>query len=163
MLTHQTVQNFALAHRIELDFADGMTVITGETGAGKSILLNALGLALGDRADTGGIAAGAERAEVCATFDLQQDADAIAWLSERDILTEDECILRRTVTKDGRSKGFINGTPVTVKEMKALGDMLIDIHSQHEHQSLLKRDTHRRLLDDYAGSTELAAEVNDVA
>lgn len=163
MLTHLTVRNFALARHIELDFNRGMTVITGETGAGKSILLDALGLALGDRADTGAIAAGADRAEVCATFDLARIEDARAWLAQRELDTDGECILRRTVSADGRSKGYINGTQVTVREMKALGDMLIDIHSQHEHQSLLKRDTHRRLLDAFADATSLAAEVSELA
>lgn len=163
MLTHLIVQNFALADHIELAFDGGMSVITGETGAGKSILLNALGLALGDRADTGAIAAGTDRAEISATFDISRISDARSWLADRELDADDECILRRTVSRDGRSRGYINGTQVTVKDLKALGDMLIDIHSQHEHQSLLKRDTHRRLLDEYADTRALASEVESIA
>ena len=163
MLTHLIVQNFALADHIELAFDQGMSVITGETGAGKSILLNALGLALGDRADTGAIASGADRAEISATFDISRISDARDWLADRELDAEDECILRRTVSRDGRSRGYINGAQVTVKDLKALGDMLIDIHSQHEHQSLLKRDTHRRLLDEYADTRALAGEVESIA
>lgn len=163
MLTHMTVQNFALAHRIELDFDTGMTVITGETGAGKSIMLDALGLALGDRADTGAIAAGADKAEVCATFDVTAIGQAQQWLAEREFGEETECILRRVVSRDGRSRGFINGSQVTAKELRDLGDMLIDIHSQHEHQSLMKRETHRRLLDEFGHLGDAASRVAALA
>ena len=162
MLIYLKVQNFALVNQLELEFDSGMSVISGETGAGKSIILDALGLCLGDRADVGFIGSRTDKAEIHATFELgthsigskkaksSQNDQAIAWLKERDLLTDDaECILRRVISKDGRSRGFINGAPSTIGDMKALGEMLIDIHSQHEHQSLLKKDTHRRLLDDF--------------
>lgn len=152
MLTQLVVENVALVDRLELDFSVGMSVITGETGAGKSIMLDALGLALGDRAETALIAGTAEKAEVHARFDVSGNDEALAWLVERDLLGDDtDCLLRRTVTRDGRSRGFINGSPATVADMKAFGNMLIDVHSQHEHQSLLKRETQRRLLDEFGG------------
>ncbi len=161
MLTHLLVQNVALVDQLELQFGPGMTVVTGETGAGKSILLNALGLALGDRAESGLIAAAADRAEVHATFDVDGNPRATQWLLQREFAsTGEECILRRIVGKDGRSRGFINGFPATVADMKALGDILIDIHSQHEHHSLLQRDTHRRLLDEFGDNVELATVVS---
>lgn len=160
MLTQLVVENIALVDRLELEFAGGMSVITGETGAGKSIMLDALGLALGDRAESGLIAGTAAKAEVHARFDLTGNPAALAWLSERELAGDDtECILRRVVTRDGRSRGFINGAPATVADMRTFGDLLIDIHSQHEHQSLLKRDTHRRLLDEFGGLTPVAGEV----
>ena len=172
MLIYLKVQNFALVDQLELEFDSGMSVISGETGAGKSIILDALGLCLGDRADVGFIGAGADKAEIHATFELsprpakgkrkkaRENARAISWLQERDLLHDDaECILRRVISKDGRSRGFINGAPSTVSDMKVLGEMLIDIHSQHEHQSLLKKDTHRRLLDEYGNLSNAALEV----
>lgn len=152
MLTQLVVENIALVDRLELEFAGGMSVVTGETGAGKSIMLDALGLALGDRAESGLITDGEDKAEIHARFDLSGNPQALAWLEEREIDAGDgDCLLRRIVSRDGRSRGFINGTPATVADLKLLGDMLIDIHSQHEHQSLLKRETHRRLLDEFGG------------
>lgn len=163
MLTHLTVQDVALVARLDLTFDDGMTVVTGETGAGKSIMLDALGLALGDRADVGLIAGDAGKAEVHASFDITDNEAAIAWLAERELDTEDRaCLLRRVVARDGRSRGFINGTPATIGDMKVLGEMLLDIHSQHEHQSLLKKDTHRRLLDEFGDLVTLAEEVRSL-
>jgi DNA repair protein RecN (Recombination protein N) len=134
-------------------------VITGETGAGKSIMLDALGLTLGDRADSGVVRPGADKADILATFDLVDIPEASTWLAERDLETDGPCILRRVITAEGRSRGYINGTPCPLGDLKALGELLIDIHSQHEHQSLLKTDTHRRLLDEYAGATDLARQV----
>ena len=176
MLIYLKVQNFALVNQLELEFDSGMSVISGETGAGKSIILDALGLCLGDRADVGFIGSRTDKAEIHATFELgthsigskkaksSQNDQAIAWLKERDLLTDDaECILRRVISKDGRSRGFINGAPSTIGDMKALGEMLIDIHSQHEHQSLLKKDTHRRLLDDFGNLSDKAQDVSELA
>src|SRR5690606_29401512 len=137
----------------------GMSVISGETGAGKSIMLGALGLALGDRADSSAVRIGADKADILASFDLDDIPDARAWLAERDLDSDGPCILRRVITAEGRSRGYINGTPCPQSDLKALGELLIDIHSQHEHQSLLKTDTHRRLLDEYSGSQELARQV----
>lgn len=162
MLTHLSIQNFTLVESLDLEICPGMTAITGETGAGKSIMLGALGQALGDRADGERVRTGAERADIHATFDLKKIAKARHWLREHDLGQDDngrECILRRVVTKEGRSRGYINGKPATLTQLRTLGEMLIDIHSQHEHQSLLKKDTHRRLLDESAGLQELAQTV----
>lgn len=159
MLTHIKISNFAIVEALDLDIAGKLTVITGETGAGKSIMIDALGLALGNRADSGSIRHGAERAEILATFDIQKIPAARAWLQERDLLAEHECILRRIITSDGRSRAYINGTPSPVQALKELGEMLVSIHGQHEHQSLLKKDTHRELLDEFAGLQPLARSV----
>lgn len=160
MLVHLAVNNYAIVDHLELELSNGMTVITGETGAGKSIMLDALALTLGDRADSGAVRPGTDKADILATFDISQIPEAQAWLNQRDLnSTDQQVILRRVITAEGRSRGYINGSPCPQQDLKALGEMLIDIHSQHEHQSLLKPDTHRRLLDDYTGSTELARQV----
>ena len=163
MLVHLHVENYAIADCIDVEFKRGMSVITGETGAGKSILLDALGLALGDRADASAVRHGSERADIHATFDLS-GADAIdgagrpalkaarQWLAERDLLAGDECLLRRVITAEGRSRGYINGHPVPQQDLKAIGEFLLELHSQHAHQSLLKRHHQRELLDAFAGS-----------
>jgi len=134
-----------------------MSVISGETGAGKSIMLGGLGLTLGDRADKGIVRTGAKKADICAEFDITNIPAAQKWLSENDLQEESDsgsCLLRRVVNADGRSKGYINGSPVTMASLKSLGEMLLDIHSQHEHQSLLHRATHQRLLDDFCVSAK---------
>jgi DNA repair protein RecN (Recombination protein N) len=162
MLTHLSIQNFTLVDRLDLDMRAGMTVITGETGAGKSILLGALGQTLGDKADGERVRSGAARADITATFDTATIADAQEWLISNDLQQPEspqECLLRRVVNSDGKSKSYINGQPVTLQQLRMLGEMLIDIHSQHEHQSLLLKDTHRRLLDEFAGQTEPAKQV----
>ncbi|KJH84079.1 MULTISPECIES: DNA repair protein RecN [Pseudomonas] len=159
MLVHLSVHNYAIVEHLDLELDRGMSVITGETGAGKSIMLDALGLTLGDRADSGVVRPGADKADILATFDLVDIPEASTWLAERDLDTDGLCILRRVITAEGRSRGYINGTPCPLGDLKALGELLIDIHSQHEHQSLLKTDTHRRLLDEYAGATDLARQV----
>jgi DNA repair protein RecN (Recombination protein N) len=159
MLTRLDVRDFAIVGALELELGAGMTVLTGETGAGKSILIEALGLALGDRADTGAVRAGAERAEVTATFDIRQVPAARGWLEEQGIADGDECLLRRLVVRDGRSRAFVNGTPVPVQALQTLGERLLDIHGQHAHQSLLHRAAQRDLLDAYGGQQALAAEV----
>ncbi|MFT7243630.1 MAG: DNA repair protein RecN (Recombination protein N) [Candidatus Azotimanducaceae bacterium] len=163
MLSHLTINNFALVDQLELDLAAGMTVVSGETGAGKSIMLDALALTLGNRADAHSVGLHGDKTEIFASFDISQNSDAKAWLKQHDLETEDaECILRRVITKEGRSRAFINGAPCTLGDLKTLGDTLADIHSQHEHQSLLKRDTHRKLLDEFAGARELSAKVKDL-
>lgn len=160
MLLHLAVNNYAIVDHLELELDRGMTVITGETGAGKSIMLDALALTLGDRADSGAVRPGADKADILATFDISDIPEAQQWLEQRDLASDEhQVILRRVVTAEGRSRGYINGSPCPQQDLKALGAMLIDIHSQHEHQSLLKTDTHRRLLDDYAGASELARQV----
>lgn len=160
MLVHLSVHNYAIVEHLDLELERGMSVITGETGAGKSIMLDALGLTLGDRADSGVVRPGADKADILATFDVSEIPDAKAWLAERDLETDAHCILRRVITSEGRSRGYINGAPSPLGDLKALGELLIDIHGQHEHQSLLKPDTHRRLLDEFAGATDLARQVN---
>ncbi|MDQ2076355.1 DNA repair protein RecN [Marinimicrobium sp. ABcell2] len=164
MLTHLSIQNFTLVDHLDLDLKPGMTVITGETGAGKSILLDALGQTLGDRADGQRVRTGAKRADIHASFDLSAITRAKRWLEEQDLEQEEhpeECLLRRVITSEGRSKAYINGRPVTLQQLRSLGEMLIDIHSQHEHQSLLHRETHRRLLDELAGQSALAKDVRE--
>jgi len=159
MLVHLSIRNYAIVDQLDLELRSGMSVITGETGAGKSIMLDALGLALGDRADSSVVRPGTDKADILASFDVSQIPEAQAWLRERDLEQDGPCILRRVITAEGRSRAYINGTPCPQGDLKALGELLIDIHSQHEHQSLLKTDTHRRLLDAYAGASELARQV----
>lgn len=163
MLVHLSVQNYAIVEHLDLELDRGMSVITGETGAGKSIMLDALGLTLGDRADSGVVRPGADKADILATFDLVDIPEARTWLAERDLGSDGPCILRRVITAEGRSRGYINGTPCPLADLKAIGELLIDIHSQHEHQSLLKTDTHRRLLDEFAGATDLARQIQMAA
>lgn len=158
MLTHLQIYNFTLVEEVELSFSSGLTVLTGETGAGKSVLLEGLGLALGGRAGAEKVRPGAAQAEVCATFDVSGLSHVQRWLTEAE-LGIDECIVRRLVTAEGRSRAFVNGRPVTLTQLRALGERLIDIHSQHEHQSLLKAATHRRLLDAYGQAAALVAQV----
>ncbi|WP_286785337.1 MULTISPECIES: DNA repair protein RecN [Pseudomonas] len=159
MLVHLSVHNYAIVEHLDLELDRGMSVITGETGAGKSIMLDALGLTLGDRADSGAVRPGADKADILASFDLGDIPEARAWLAERDLDNDGPCILRRVITAEGRSRAYINGAPCPQADLKSLGELLIDIHSQHEHQSLLKADTHRRLLDEFVGASELARQV----
>jgi DNA repair protein RecN (Recombination protein N) len=158
MLKHLHIRNFALVESLELDFEAGMSVLSGETGAGKSILLDALGLTLGDRADSAVVRHGEERAEISASFDIRDLSQVRAWLAERELEMDDECILRRTVSADGRSRAYINGQPAPVQSIRELGEQLVDIHGQHAHQSLLKRDIQRQLLDSFAGHGELVSK-----
>ncbi len=160
MLIHIAIRDFALIERLELDFGSGLTVLTGETGAGKSILIDALNLALGDRADSTVVRSGSERAEIRAVFDIAAQPAVKHWLAEHDMEATDECLLRRAITQEGRSRGYINDHPVTLQSLQELGEMLVDIHGQHEHQSLLRTEMPRQMLDDYAGH---AALLNDVA
>ena len=159
MLLSININNYTLVESLEIEFSKGTTAITGETGAGKSLVLDALGMALGDRADSDTIRHGKQRAEITATFDISSTPEAKNWLHSNDLDADDQCILRRLYTTEGRSRGYINGQSCTMQQLQTLGDMLTDIHSQHEHQSLLRRETHRRLLDEYANTTELATEV----
>lgn len=161
MLKQLTLQNFVLVDALDIDFQPGLTTITGESGAGKSILLNALGLLLGERARTEVIRPGAEKADVCAEFDLSKLKPICAQLEADELTGEDpqHCLVRRVVSANGRSRAFINGVPVTSQYLRALGEGLVDIHGQNEHQRLADRHTQRMLLDDYAGTNKLAAQV----
>jgi len=160
MLRQITIRDYAVVASLDMDLDEGMTVITGETGAGKSIMLDALGLCIGDRADARTVRPGAKRADITAVFQIDQLPAVTAWLKTRELdLPTEECILRRVAGADGRSKAFINGAPATLVDCAAVGALLVDIHSQHAHQSLLRRSSQRALLDATAGATELAAEV----
>ncbi|WP_445361155.1 DNA repair protein RecN [Microbulbifer sp. EKSA005] len=158
MLLHLSISQFTLVDQLELEFGPGTSTLTGETGAGKSITLDALGLALGGRGSAELVRTGANRADISATFDIAEHPSAASWLESQELDAGQEVILRRTIGADGRSRAYINGQPVTLLQLRALGEQLIDIHSQHEHQSLLKKETHLRLLDEYAQAQELAAE-----
>ena len=161
MLLSITINNYTLVDTLEIEFLRGTTAITGETGAGKSLILDALSMALGDRADSSTIRQGKDRAQITASFDISDLSEARQWLDIHDFSTDNECILRRIYTTEGRSKGYINGQPCTMQQLQQLGDVLVDLHSQHEHQSLLRRNTHRKLLDEFNGSIELAEQVAD--
>jgi len=160
MLRHLHIRNFAVVEELELGFGEGMTVFTGETGAGKSILIDALGLILGDRADAGIIRGDAERAEIAATFAIGPGLPGLMeLLAAQDISVADgELLIRRVVGRDGRSRGFINGTPAAVQTLREIGECLVDVHGQHEHQSLARNQVQRELLDDFGGhAAELEA------
>lgn len=157
MLTQLSVKNHALVERLEIDFHAGLTAITGETGAGKSILLSALGLTLGDRADFDQVRAGADRAEIHASFDISKLSGAKAFLEDQMLEADGECLLRRVINTSGTSKAWINGQPVTLTILKDLAELLISIHSQHEHQCLLKPDYQRDILDAFGHLEQLVA------
>ena len=156
MLPSLQIRNFAIIDEVEVEFGPGMTVLTGETGAGKSILVDALGLVLGERGGSGLVRADAKRAEFTAEFDLKNLPAARSWLEEQMLDLDDECNLRRVISADGRSRAFINGNNVPLQSMKTLGEMLLDIHGQHFHQSLVRRDVQRDLLDYFGGLVDLA-------
>lgn len=150
MLAHIHIRDFAIVDELELELVSGMTALTGETGAGKSILVDALGLALGDRAGAEAIRHGAERAEVTATFRIGALPELQAWLTSHDLDADDDCQVRRVVGREGRSRAYINGRPVPVQQLREIGELLADIHGQHEHQSLLRREVQRDILDAFA-------------
>jgi len=143
------IRNFAIIDQVEVEFDQGMTVLTGETGAGKSILVDALGLVLGERGGNGLVRSGAKRAEFSAEFSLADLPEARGWLDEQTLDQDDECVLRRVISADGRSRAFINGNTVSLQTLKTLGERLLDIHGQHFHQSLGRRNVQRDLLDHY--------------
>ncbi len=159
MLTSLTIRDFAIVHQIDVDFGPGMTVLTGETGAGKSILVDALGLVLGERGSAQAVRQGAKRAEFSAEFDVSDEPAASAWLEEQAMDEDDACVVRRVITAEGRSRAFINGNPVSMQQLKSFGDLLLDIHGQHFHQSLGKRPIQRDLLDHYGGLIAERAKV----
>ncbi|MGS2721592.1 DNA repair protein RecN [Paraglaciecola aestuariivivens] len=159
MLTHLSIRNFAVVKSLDIDFSQGMTAVTGETGAGKSISVDALGLCLGDRADSGMVRTGADKAEVSVGFNIQQLNSARLWLTEHELLDNHEVIIRRVISAEGRSKAFINGTPVPLQQLKDLGQFLLSIHGQHAHQLILKSENQRQLLDQFAEHPKLLTAV----
>lgn len=159
MLSELQIRDFAIVDRLFLNFQSGMSVFTGETGAGKSIAIDALGIALGDRAESSVVRSSARRAEISASFDITLNPQATQWLIDNELDEDGECILRRTINKEGGSKAYINGRPVPLQRIRELAELLIDIHSQHQHQSLLRPNEQRNLLDQYGQSFELARKV----
>ena len=162
MLRHLSIKNFVIVDQIDLEFLPGFTVLTGETGAGKSILIDALLLALGERGDSSQIRLGCDRAEISVTFDISALPELIDWLHEHDLLGDpDTCMMRRVIDTNGRSRAFLNGHIVTLQQLRLAGEYLVAIHSQHAHQLLLQKDTQRDLLDAFAGCYELAQSVKN--
>ncbi|HEU4618530.1 MAG TPA: DNA repair protein RecN [Gammaproteobacteria bacterium] len=159
MLSLIHVKNYAVIDEVELELGPGLSVVTGETGAGKSILVDALSLALGDRADAAVVRHGAERAEISVLFECPAGHPALAVLAELGLDDGETCALRRIVGQEGRSRAFINSQPVTLQDLKHVGSLLVDIHGQHAHQSLLQAGSQRTLLDAQAGLDELALDV----
>lgn len=152
MLNHLIIKDFVIVDTLELDFTAGFTALTGETGAGKSILIDALSLALGERSDSGMVRSGCEKADITAEFDISRMPQLQAWLREQELEGDDGvCLLRRTLDTSGRSRGFVNGRSATLQQLREAGEQLIDIHGQHAHQSLLRGDAQRDLLDGHAG------------
>ncbi|WJV40131.1 DNA repair protein RecN [Raoultella terrigena] len=155
MLAQLTISNFAIVRELEIDFHSGMTAITGETGAGKSIAIDALGLCLGGRAEADMVRRDASRADLCARFALKDTPAAQRWLEENQLESGRECLLRRVISTDGRSRGFINGTAVPLSQLRELGQLLIQIHGQHAHQLLTRPEHQKTLLDGYTGEYAL--------
>ena len=164
MLTQLTINNFAIVRQLEIELAKGMSVITGETGAGKSIAIDALGLCLGQRIETSMVREGQERAEICATFFIEPTNPAYQWLQEQELQDPDnpsDCILRRVINADGRSKAFINSTPVSASQLKEIGQYLIHINGQHASQLLLKNDYQLQLVDTFAHHNDLLVQMRE--
>ncbi|MBS1139479.1 MAG: replication and repair protein RecN [Proteobacteria bacterium] len=159
MLRQLTIKDFVIVDRLELSFSTGFGALTGETGAGKSILIDALALTLGERADAGVVRSGCEKAEVAATFEVSALPEVRSWLAANDLDGDDELLLRRVVDAGGRSRAYINGSPATVQQLREVGEWLVDIHGQHAHQSLLRSEAQRVLLDTHAGLNGLGGEV----
>jgi len=155
MLNHLHIKNFAIIDNSEIELTSGMTALTGETGAGKSILLDALGLILGERASSDSIRDGASRAEISASFQIDSLKHVVQWLKTEELDDDNDCLIRRTVNENGKSRATINGTPVSVQMLKTLGEKLVGIHGQHAHQTLAKASEQRSLLDRYAGSRQV--------
>lgn len=160
MLLSLSLRDFVIVDQLDLDFRKGFTVLTGETGAGKSILIDALSLALGERGESGLVRQGCEKAEISAEFSVSGLPELQSWLADNELAGDDgACLMRRIVYADGRSRAFINGVTATMQQLREAGDFLVDIYSQHAHHSLLKAATQRTLLDDFGGLSALSAQV----
>ena len=162
MLDSLNIKNLVVIEDLDIDFQSGMTVITGETGAGKSIIVQALAMIAGRRSDASLIRKGAHKAEISATFSIESNSSVLAYLKSQDLENDFECIIRRVILSDGKSRSYINGSKVPLSVLSEVGSFLIDMHGQNEHQLLLRASHHRILLDDYAGSQKLCNEVNDI-
>jgi DNA repair protein RecN (Recombination protein N) len=163
MLRALSIRDFVIVDRLELDFAPGFTVLTGETGAGKSILIDALALVVGERGDAIVVRKDAERAEIGAEFDPAARPAARRWLAENDLAGDDgACLLRRVIEASGRSRGYINGRPATLTQLREVGELLVDIHGQHEHQSVARAGAQRELLDAYGSLADAARQVGEL-
>lgn len=162
MLRQLVINDLAVIDNLNIDFNSGMTVLTGETGAGKSILLDALGLILGSRADTNLIRGSSEKTDITAIFSIDNNSNVVDRLNEMEINAEDELFIRRTISKDGRSRAYLNNTPVPVQTLRDIGENLIDIHGQHAHQSLSKSKTQRQLLDEFGQYELLLKDVSNI-
>ena len=162
MLRSLSIRDFVIVDKLDLEFQPGFTVLTGETGAGKSILIDALATVLGSRAESGQVREGKDKAEVSAEFSTEEALSVSDYLAENDLSSDDGvCLLRRVIESSGRSRAYVNGRPATVQQLKEIGELLVDIHGQHEHQSLLRAAAQRDLLDGYAGAADLAHEVTE--
>lgn len=159
MLNRIEIRNFAIIDELAVDFGPDLTVLTGETGAGKSILLDALGLCLGDRADTAMVAGDSARSEIHGVFDVRDTPRAKAWLAETELDADDDCLIRRVIQRSGRSQAWVNGRPVTRQQLEQLGARLMGIHGQHAHQALMRPETQRRTLDGFAGHGDRLEQV----
>lgn len=160
MISQIIIKNFAIIDHLDIELDMGMTALTGETGAGKSILLNALQLVLGDRADSDTVKSGCDKAEVIVSFHINETSLALNWLKQNDLDDDCDIIIRRTINANGRSKAYINGTPAPLAQLKAIGSLLVDLHGQHEHQSLQNSDVQMALLDSSLSDQNI---LNDVA
>jgi len=162
MLSHIHLRNFAIIETLDLELSSGMTALTGETGAGKSILIDAIGLVLGDRAESGVVRHGADKAEITLSVDIDDSPSAQQWLIKHELISsdneDDQCILRRVISTQGKSRAWINGSPCNLSMLRQLGEQLVDIHGQHEHQSLMKKEMQRQMLDDFSGVSNLKNE-----
>ena len=162
MLTNLVIKDFTIIGYLDINLHPGMTVLTGETGAGKSIIIDTLEIALGARIDNKIIKQGSDRCEITASFDIQNNPAAKQWLQNQELDNNDECIIRRTINSDGRSRGSINAIPCPQQLTRELGSLLVNIHGQHEHQALLKRDYQRDLLDSFANHKRLCDTVKNI-
>ena len=163
MLENLSIKNFVIVDHLELNFTSGFSALTGETGAGKSILIGALSLALGQRSETGVVRHNTDKSDISATFNILDDKQAQEWLKQNELESEDENLfLRRVIYKDGKSKGFINGIPASINQLKSIGELLIDIYSQNSHHSLLKNATQREILDNFSGLYKEVEEIKQL-
>lgn len=166
MLRHLSIRDFAIIDTLELEFSTGFTVLTGETGAGKSILIDAIGLLLGDRADSSMVRSGASQAELAAEFSLDPAGPAVAWLREQALEDADQphsLLIRRVVSSEGRTRAFINGSAAPIGQLRELGESLLEIHGQHEHQRLVRNDAQRELLDEFGAHRDSLQAVAEAA